>query len=89
MRPRDIGPDAQRAGNNRPGLNEHARISISRLACTYRLLMLAECRMDDTTVEENLGCVRNAIKHLQCLVELVAVVAREGCHPGFDFLPRH
>jgi hypothetical protein len=54
---------------------------------THRLLMLAECRMDDTAVEQNLGCVGDAVEDLQCLVELVVVVAGEGCHPGFDFLP--
>jgi hypothetical protein len=45
--------------------------------------------MDDTAVEENLGCIRDAVKDLQCLVELVVVVAGEGCHPGFDFLPHY
>ena len=45
--------------------------------------------MDDTAVEQNLGRVRDAVERLQCLVELVVVVAGEGCHPGFDFLPRH
>jgi hypothetical protein len=49
--------------------------------------MLAECRMDDTAVEQNLGCVGDSVEDLQCLVELVVVVAGEGCHPGFDFLP--
>jgi hypothetical protein len=53
---------------------------------TYRLLMLTECGMDDTTVEQNLGCVGDAVKDLQCLIKLVVVVAGEGCHPGFDFL---
>jgi hypothetical protein len=48
--------------------------------------MLAECRMDHTAVEQYLGCIRYAVKGLQCLVELVAIVAGEGCHPGFDFL---
>jgi hypothetical protein len=28
------------------------------------------------------------VKDLQCDIELVVVVAGEGCHPGFDFLPR-
>jgi hypothetical protein len=59
----------------------------AELVVTYRLLVLAECRMDDTAVEQNLGSVRDAVKDLQCLVELVVVVAGEGCHPGFDFLP--
>jgi hypothetical protein len=52
----------------------------------YRLLMLSECRMDDTAVEQNFGCVGDSVEDLQCLVELVVVVAGEGCHPGFDFL---
>jgi hypothetical protein len=45
--------------------------------------------MDDAAVEENLRGVRDAFERLQCFVELVGVVAGEGCHPGFDFLPRH
>jgi hypothetical protein len=51
--------------------------------------MFAQGRMDDTAVEENLGSVGDLVKHLQCLIELIVVVAREGCHPGFDFLPRN
>jgi hypothetical protein len=43
--------------------------------------------MDDTAVEEYLGSVGDAVKRLQCLVELVAVVMAEGCHPSLDFLP--
>jgi hypothetical protein len=38
-------------------------------------------------VEQNLGGVGDLVKDLQCDVELVVVVAGEGCHPGFDFLP--
>lgn len=44
--------------------------------------------MDDATVEENLGRVRNAVEALQGLVEFVVIVVAEGCHPGLDFLPR-
>lgn len=55
---------------------------------TYRLLVFAERRMDDTAIEQNLGRVRDAVKRLQCLLKIVVVVAAEGCHPGFDFLPR-
>jgi hypothetical protein len=51
--------------------------------------MLAECRMDDTAVEQDLGCIGDAFEDLQCLVELVCVIAGEGCHPGFDFLPHY
>lgn len=51
--------------------------------------MFAKRRMDDTAVEQNLGCVGDLVKDLQCVVELVVVVASEGCHPGFDFLPRN
>jgi hypothetical protein len=56
---------------------------------TYRFLVLAKCRMDDAAVEQNLRGVRDAVKRLQCVVKLVGVVAGEGCHPGFDFLPHH
>jgi hypothetical protein len=50
--------------------------------------MLAECCMDYAAVEQNLGRVGNLVKDLQCDIELVVVIAGEGCHPGFDFLPR-
>lgn len=56
---------------------------------TYRLLMFAKSRMDDTAVEQNLGRVGDAVKSLQGLLKVVVVVAAEGCHPGFDFLPRN
>lgn len=42
--------------------------------------------MDDTAIEQDLGGVGDAVEDFQCLVELVVVVAGEGCHPGFDFL---
>jgi hypothetical protein len=66
-----------------------ARTHREDLSVTYRLLMLAECRMDDTAVEQDLGCIGDAFEDLQCLVELVCVIAGEGCHPGFDFLPHY
>lgn len=56
---------------------------------TYRLLMFTERRVDDTAIEQNFGCVRDTVKGLQCLLKVVVVVAAEGCHPGFDFLPRN
>jgi hypothetical protein len=49
--------------------------------------MFAQCRVDDTTVEQDLGCVGDAVEGLQGVVELVGVVVGEGCHPGLDFLP--
>jgi hypothetical protein len=45
--------------------------------------------MDYTAVEEDLGSVGDLVEDLQCVVELVVVVAGEGCHPGFDFLPHY
>lgn len=48
--------------------------------------MLSKCGMNHTAVEQNLGCVGDLIEDFQCLVELVVVVAGEGCHPGLDFL---
>lgn len=50
--------------------------------------MLSKRGVNNTAVEQNLGRVRDAVKRLQRLVELVAVVVAEGCHPGLDFLPR-
>ena len=49
--------------------------------------MLAESGMNHAAVEQNLGRVGDLVKDLQCDVKLVVVVAGEGCHPGFDFLP--
>ncbi len=42
--------------------------------------------MDNTAVEEDLRCVGDAVKGLQCLIKLILVVALERCHPGFNFL---
>jgi hypothetical protein len=44
--------------------------------------------MDYAAVEQDLGSVRDLIKHSQCHIEFVVIVAGEGCHPGFDFLCR-
>ena len=55
---------------------------------TYSLLMLSECGVDHTAVEQDLGRVGDLVEDFQCLVEFVVVVAGEGCHPGLDFLPR-
>ena len=43
--------------------------------------------MDDTAIKQNLGCVGDLLKDLQGHIEFIVVVAGEGCHPGFDFLP--
>lgn len=55
---------------------------------TYRLLVLAEGRMDDAAIEQDLGGVGDLVETLQGLVELVVVVGTQGCHPSLDFLPR-
>ena len=51
--------------------------------------MFSKCGVNHAAVEQNLGCVGNTVEDFQCLVELVAVVAGEGCHPGLDFLPHY
>ncbi len=48
--------------------------------------MLSQRRMDDSTVEEDLGGVGNAIELLQCQIELVVIVVAQGGHPCLDFL---
>jgi hypothetical protein len=68
---------------------QHVLLLPEPLFFTHRFLMFAECRMDYTAVEEDLGSVGDLVKHLQCVVELVAIVAGKGCHPGFDFLPHY
>jgi len=37
--------------------------------------MLAQCRMNHTAVEQNLGGVRDLIKHLEGILEVVVVIA--------------
>lgn len=53
---------------------------------TYRLLMFPQRRMDDTTVEQNLGGIGDVGEHLERLVILLVVVMLEGLNPGLDFL---
>lgn len=48
--------------------------------------MFSKCGMNNTAIEQNLGSIRNLVEDLQCLIELVIVVAGEGCHPGLNFL---
>lgn len=48
--------------------------------------MLSQRRMDNTTIEQNLRGVGNAIELLQCLVKFIIIVVAEGCHPRLDFL---
>ena len=50
--------------------------------------MLAESGMDDAHVEENLRRIGNLLELLQCLVELIIVVAPQGGDPGLYFLFR-
>ena len=64
------------------------RAAASPLSFTHCLLMLSKRGMNYTAVEQDLGCVGNLVEDSQCLVELVVVVAGEGCHPGLDFLLR-
>lgn len=48
--------------------------------------MLAEGGMDDAHVKQNLGGVCNDLKLLQCIIELVVVVPRQGGDPSLYFL---
>lgn len=50
--------------------------------------MLSEGGVNHAHIEENLGCIGNWLEVLQCLVELVVVVPREGGDPTFYFLER-
>jgi hypothetical protein len=58
------------------------------LAGTDSFLVLSECRVDDTHVEENLGRVSNLVELAQGDVEFIVVVGPQGSDPGFDFLRR-
>lgn len=53
---------------------------------THGFLVLAKRGMDDAHVEQDLGGLGDPVKLLQCLVELVVVIPREGGDPGFYFL---
>lgn len=48
--------------------------------------MLAESGVDDAHVEQNLGRIGYCVELLQCLIELVIVVAPQGGDPGLYFL---
>ena len=48
--------------------------------------MLSQSRMNDATVEEDLGGICDIVKLLQGAVELVIVVVAERRHPRLDFL---
>ena len=48
--------------------------------------MLAEGCINDAHVEQDLGCVRNPVKGLEGVVELIVVVELEGLDPSLDFL---
>jgi hypothetical protein len=48
--------------------------------------MLAQGGMYDTHIEQNLGGICNVLKLLQCIVELVVVVPRQGRDPSLYFL---
>lgn len=53
---------------------------------SYSLLVLAESRIDDAHVEQDLGRVRDLLERLERLVELIVVVELEGLDPCLYFL---
>ncbi len=53
---------------------------------SYRLLVLAEGCVDDAHVEQDLGSVRDNVKGLQRIIELILVVGLKGLDPCLDFL---
>jgi hypothetical protein len=48
--------------------------------------MLAQSRVDDATIKQYLGGIRDVLEDLQRLVEFIVVVMTDGGHPGLDFL---
>jgi hypothetical protein len=52
------------------------------------LLVLAERCIDDAHVEQDLGGIRDPVKGLERLIELIVVVELEGLDPCLDFLLR-
>lgn len=59
---------------------------LTKLRVTHGLFVLSQGGVNHAHVEENLGCVGNWLEILQCLVELIVVVPREGGDPTFYFL---
>ena len=53
---------------------------------TYSFLVLAECGVDDTHIEEDLAGVADLVEFIEGVVEFVVVVAGKGGDPGLDLL---
>lgn len=48
--------------------------------------MLTNGGMNDAAVEQDLGCIGNPGKHLECIVEFIVVVVSQCCDPCLDVL---
>ena len=55
---------------------------------TYSLLVFAQCRVDDTGVEEDLGRVGNELEGLERDLEFIVIVVDKSSHPRLNFLRR-
>jgi hypothetical protein len=48
--------------------------------------MLAQCRIDDPTVEENFRSISDIVEELERFLELIIIVMRKGLNPNLDLL---
>lgn len=55
----------------------------------YSFIVLTQGRMYDSTVEQYLRGIRDAIERLQRLLEFLIVVLRNSLNPGLDLLHDH
>lgn len=87
MRRRGIDQALQLSDNIRPATQLEFESGIHKpKKGTNRFLMLSQRGMNDTTIEQNLRGIRNAIELLQRLIKLIIIVVTECCHPSLDFL---
>ena len=48
--------------------------------------MFPDSCVDDAAVEEDLGCIGDAVEHPEGLIELLTVIVHQRLHPGLNFL---
>lgn len=86
MRQRDIDLGALLVGSIRPVVYIRKFHVEGMCGETNSFLMLSERGMNYTTVEQNLGSIRDPIELLQGLIKLIVVIVGKCCHPSLDFL---
>jgi hypothetical protein len=89
MLQQDIGPGEWPSGNIQPRARQHLTVSgFEGRMFAYSFLVLAEGRVNDSHVEEDLGRIRDVFEVAQCLLKLIVVVPAQGRYPSLNFLDR-